>query len=79
MKKIIVGAAIGTALAAAIAIPPVNAADLARGYSAPAPYSAFSWAGLYAGANYITTYCPTPASMAAEHFSPMRKRPSRVK
>ena len=51
MKKIVAGAAIGTALAAAIAIAPARAADLARGYSAPAPYSAFSWAGLYAGAN----------------------------
>ena len=46
MKKILAGAALAVTLAA-----PATAADMSRGYSAPAPYSAFSWAGLYAGAN----------------------------
>jgi outer membrane immunogenic protein len=50
MKKIVVGAALAASLAAAVA-GPAAAADLSRGYTAPAPYSAFSWAGLYAGAN----------------------------
>jgi outer membrane immunogenic protein len=47
MKKT---ALIGMATAALIALP-AAAADLARGYGAPAPYSAFSWAGPYLGAN----------------------------
>ena len=50
MKKIVAGAALAVAVAAPLAAP-ASAADLSRGYAAPAPYSAFSWAGLYAGAN----------------------------
>lgn len=52
MKKTAVGAVVAASLAAAIAASPAAAADMSRGYySAPAPYSAFSWAGLYAGLN----------------------------
>src|SRR5262245_12224521 len=47
MKKIAVPALIAAAMFVAA---PAVAADMNRGY-APAPYSAFSWAGLYAGAN----------------------------
>jgi len=36
---------------AALAATPALAADLGRSYYAPAPYSAFSWAGPYVGAN----------------------------
>lgn len=35
----------------ALAATPVSAADIARSYPAPAPFSAFSWAGPYFGAN----------------------------
>ncbi len=51
MKKIAVGAALAAAMVASLATSPAAAADLSRGYTAPAPYTAFSWAGLYAGAN----------------------------
>ena len=47
MKKIASGCLIAAALAAA----PAYAADMSRSYPAPAPYSAFSWAGVYLGAN----------------------------
>ncbi len=47
MKKI----ALPSLVAALIAAAPASAADLSRGYVAPAPYSAFSWAGFYLGAN----------------------------
>lgn len=47
MKKIAVPAFVAAAMFLAA---PAVAADMNRGY-APAPYSAFSWAGLYAGAN----------------------------
>src|SRR4051812_33650172 len=46
MKKIAVPTLVATVLMAA----PALAADINRGY-APAPYSAFSWAGAYFGAN----------------------------
>jgi outer membrane immunogenic protein len=46
MKKI----AVPTVLATVPMTAPALAADLNRGY-APAPYSAFSWAGAYLGAN----------------------------
>lgn len=38
-------------VAAAVGCAPASAADIARSYPAPAPYSAFSWAGAYFGAN----------------------------
>jgi outer membrane immunogenic protein len=47
MKKFAVPALVA---AAAVLAGPAVAADLNRGY-APAPYTAFSWAGLYLGAN----------------------------
>ena len=47
MKKIVAA----TLVAMALATAPAAAADLNRGYTAPAPYSAFSWAGPYIGAN----------------------------
>jgi outer membrane immunogenic protein len=47
MKKI----ALLSVAAAALLASPAVAADMSRGYTAPAPYSAFSWAGLYVGAN----------------------------
>jgi len=50
MTKFLGKAAAATALALALAAPG-HAADLSRGYYAPAPYNAFSWAGLYAGVN----------------------------
>ena len=46
MRKLTVGL-IGAAVAASAA----NAADLPRGHLAPAPYSAFSWAGPHVGLN----------------------------
>jgi outer membrane immunogenic protein len=46
MKKLAVVAATATLMAA-----PAFAADMNRGTYAPAPYSAFSWAGPYLGAN----------------------------
>jgi outer membrane immunogenic protein len=50
MTKFLAKTAAATALMLALAAPG-HAADLSnRGY-APAPYNAFSWAGLYAGAN----------------------------
>lgn len=48
MKKIAVPVLVA---AATLLAAPAGAADMNRGYAAPAPYSAFSWAGLYAGAN----------------------------
>ena len=48
MKKI----ALLSLVAATVASVPAVAADISRGpYTAPAPYSAFSWAGLNVGAN----------------------------
>jgi outer membrane immunogenic protein len=47
MKKIAMAGVAAVMLAAA----PAGAADLSRGYAAPAPYSPFSWTGAYAGAN----------------------------
>ncbi len=41
----------GCLIVAALAAAPAHAADMSRSYPAPAPYSAFSWAGPYFGAN----------------------------
>jgi outer membrane immunogenic protein len=43
--------AIACMIAAACAAQPAGAADIARSYPVPAPYSAFSWAGPYFGGN----------------------------
>lgn len=48
MKKI---AAVLGLIGTTLLTVPAAAADLSRSYTAPAPYSAFSWAGLYLGAN----------------------------
>lgn len=51
MKTIGSVAAAASILALSMAAAPVSAADMStRGY-APAPYNAFSWAGMYVGAN----------------------------
>ncbi|HWM46526.1 MAG TPA: outer membrane protein [Xanthobacteraceae bacterium] len=47
MKKLV----LTSLLAASVSAASASAADLSRGYLAPAPYSAFSWAGAYVGAN----------------------------
>ena len=47
MHKIAAGCLVAVALSASQA----QAADLGRSYTVPAPYSAFSWAGPYFGAN----------------------------
>ena len=51
MKKHLNKIVSGCLTAFALASAPATAADIARSYPAPAPYSAFSWAGLYLGAN----------------------------
>jgi outer membrane immunogenic protein len=50
VRKFASGCVIAAALGSLAALP-ACAADISRSYPAPAPYSAFSWAGLYLGAN----------------------------